>query len=238
MKKSKRILAKGLVFLPVILFLACGGGGGGNCSDNDKDGYGQNCALGTDCDDTNPLIHPNAPESACNDIDDNCDKTEDEEEVVIFADDDLKSVIKTALSLSGDTILNTDLCGLEYLNANTKNISDLTGIEYCTALAVLYLNSNQISDISPLAYLTNLSELYLQSNTIDDISVLEGLTELYRLELQNNQITDITPLLNNLGIGTGDYVYLNGNLLDADDCDEIEGLVFKGVNISHSLICP
>src|SRR5207245_396329 len=46
------------------------------CVDNDHDGY---CATGpgADCDDTNPSIHPNAPE-LCNGIDDNCNGSIDE----------------------------------------------------------------------------------------------------------------------------------------------------------------
>ena len=46
------------------------------CVDADLDGY---CAtgLGADCDDTNPQIHPNAPE-LCNGLDDDCDGQIDE----------------------------------------------------------------------------------------------------------------------------------------------------------------
>lgn len=47
------------------------------CVDNDNDGYGDNCALGPDCNDNNPNIYPNASE-ACNSVDDNCNSQTDE----------------------------------------------------------------------------------------------------------------------------------------------------------------
>lgn len=48
-----------------------------NCIDNDSDGYGQNCALGNDCNDANDIIYPNRGEM-CNNIDDDCDSSIDE----------------------------------------------------------------------------------------------------------------------------------------------------------------
>jgi hypothetical protein len=45
----------------------------GCCPDSDGDGY----ARCTDCDDTNPLVHPGAPE-ICNGVDDNCSGQTDE----------------------------------------------------------------------------------------------------------------------------------------------------------------
>jgi len=51
-----------------------------SCIDNDKDGYGQNCALGTDCNDNNNKINPSSQE-ACNNIDDNCNNQTDENNI-------------------------------------------------------------------------------------------------------------------------------------------------------------
>ncbi|MFA5059773.1 MAG: right-handed parallel beta-helix repeat-containing protein [Candidatus Omnitrophota bacterium] len=46
------------------------------CIDNDKDGFGQNCVLGDDCDDNDHYIHPNASE-VYDDRDNNCNDVKD-----------------------------------------------------------------------------------------------------------------------------------------------------------------
>jgi len=81
-------------------------------------------------------------------------------------------------------------------------------------LKKIYFNYNQIEDISPLANLTKLTFLYLDYNQIEDISVIENLVNLIRLRLRHNKIKDILPLVNNKGLGPGDYVSLSGNPLN------------------------
>ncbi|MBW1807037.1 MAG: hypothetical protein JRJ87_02500 [Deltaproteobacteria bacterium] len=55
-----------------------GDGGTTDCIDLDEDGYGKNCALGTDCDDNDRLVHPGAPEICHDNIDNDCDGLTDE----------------------------------------------------------------------------------------------------------------------------------------------------------------
>ena len=86
------------------------------------------------------------------------------------------------------------LQSLTKLDASSKNISDLTGLENCVNLTELYLGGNKISDISALSGLTQLEKLGLGSNQIADVSDLAGLSALSELYLSRNQITNISSL--------------------------------------------
>ena len=50
------------------------------CGDDDGDGYEDDFCGGTDCDDSDPTVHPLAAEIACDWVDNNCDGTIDGEE--------------------------------------------------------------------------------------------------------------------------------------------------------------
>lgn len=112
--------------------------------------------------------------------------------VVEFPDYNLNLVIRGAAGVLEGDIHASDLMEIPEIDARDSNIADLSGLEYCINLTVLNLNNNYISDVSPLS----------------------GLTNLYLLSLQNNRIVDIMPLANNLGLGEGDIISLNGNPLD------------------------
>jgi internalin A len=89
-----------------------------------------------------------------------------------------------------------ELSTVEFLDLNSKQISDLRPLSPLTNLQFLHLSENQISDIRPLSSLTNLRVLYLHRNQVRDISSLSTLTNLLLLNLWRNQISDITPLSN------------------------------------------
>ncbi len=128
------------------------------------------------------------------------------EQPVHFPDANLESAVEEALGISDPT--PTDMLSLTFLNADSRGIVDLTGLQSATNLTTLLLWDNQISDIWPIAGLTNLTHLFLGNNQIMDISALSGLTNLTSLFLNGNQITDISPLsgLTNL---TGLYLWDN-----------------------------
>ena len=155
-------------------------------------------------------------------------------EAVTFLDPNLEAAVREAIATPEGPIYPSDLEGLTYLSASGKNITDLTGLEYCTSLTELYLGDNQISDISPLANLTNLTHLGLGGNQISDISSLANLTKLTRLELWTNQISDISPLVDNMGLGAGDYVHLKWNPLSSDSINTyIPQLQARGVTVVY-----
>ena len=155
----------------------------------------------------------------------------------------LRAAIENALGvppgtpIAPQTMLTAALTRLEARNAN---ISDLTGLEYATNLKHLWLSGknisamsvlatnqicfltnlksldlagNPISDTLPLTGLTQLTRLYLSHTSISDISALAGLTNLTDLRLEYSKILDLSPLVANTGLGSGDYVYVQGNPL-------------------------
>jgi len=137
-------------------------------------------------------------------------------EIVTFVDPTLEQAVRSALRIpKGQPITRSDMARLGSLDAHKRSIQNLSGLEYAINLQWLDLYSNQISDISPLANLTNLQVLYLDSN----------------------QISDISPLVSNLGLGQGDVVWLESNLLDltpgSDDMQNIQILQNRGVIVYY-----
>gem|GEM_PF-542526 len=111
---------------------------------------------------------------------------------VYIPDPGLKAGIEQALGKSDPSA--DDMLLLTHLSAGSRQIEDLTGIEYATNLQSLYLASNRITDLQPLSGLYNLCELDLSRNQISDIAALRGLVNLENLDLDYNRIADIQPL--------------------------------------------
>ena len=178
------------------------------------------------------------------------------EEPVYFPDADLEEAIREEIGKPTGDIYPSDLAEPLDLNASSRNISDLTGLEHCASLRWLFLNdnqisdispltnltdlivldldSNQISDISPLVNLTGLLNLYLDSNQISDISPLANLTSLVYINFNDNQISDISPLVENEGLSEGDEVRLYENPLSSASINTyIPQLEARGVTVVY-----
>ena len=113
---------------------------------------------------------------------------------VDIPDHNLEAAMLDALNRAEGPVNEEELANLWSLDASSRGISDLAGIEYCANLESLRLNDNQISNIEKLANLIDLSDLHLYDNQISDLSPLRSLTALQYLWLWNNQISDISPL--------------------------------------------
>ena len=114
--------------------------------------------------------------------------------VVTFPDPGLEAAIREAIVKPTGDILESDLVGLTTLDAASRAISDLTGIEHCASLQSLDLSFNQISDLASLSGLTALTTLDLSDNQSSNLAPLAGLTALTRLGLWSNQISNLAPL--------------------------------------------
>ena len=145
------------------------------------------------------------------------------------------------LNLSGNQISNisalANLTKLQSLGLIGNQISDISLLANLTNLQGLGLSGNQISNISALANLTKLQSLALSANQIRDISPLVNLINLQYLDLIGNQINEISPLVSNNGLGQGDVVHLENNLLDltpgSDDMKNIQILQNRGVTVYY-----
>ncbi len=116
--------------------------------------------------------------------------------VINFPDPNLESAVRERIDKPTGDIYDTDVDTLLSCAFTDKNILDLTGLEYFTALKELYLDKNQLADLTSLTSLTNLELLELGSNQLSDISPLANLTKLRRLDLYNNGLVDLSALTN------------------------------------------
>ena len=167
----------------------------------------------------------------------------------------------TRLWLSGNQIVDVSplagLTSLTYLNLGQNGIADVSPLAGMRSVTHLRLDYNAIVDIEPLAGLTSLAELYLLGNEIADVRPLAGLTSVEMLELQGNEVADISPLsglrslttldlaynaiadvgplVENTGLGNGDFVDLEGNWLSARSREaHIPTLLQRGVEVEFS----
>ncbi len=116
---------------------------------------------------------------------------------VHIPDPNLRAAIAEALGKSPNASITVEeIERLERFEAGSRDIQDLTGIQFATNLMRLNLRDNQISDLSLLAGLINLRELWLTSNPISDISALRGLINLTELRAASTLVSDISPVRN------------------------------------------
>jgi internalin A len=135
----------------------------------------------------------------------------EKEEPVTITDTGLEAAIRTARHITKRPIYPSDLRKLTSLEAEAENVSDLTGLEYCTGLTKLFLSDNQIDDISPVTSFTRLMYLDLSGNQMDDISPVANLTNLTYLDVSGNQMDDISPVANLTNLT---YLDVSGNQME------------------------
>ncbi len=112
---------------------------------------------------------------------------------ISFPDPNLEEAVREAIDKPAGSIVQSDLAELTTLD-DVGLVEDLSGLEHCTNLRILYIVVSEIEDLSPLAGLTSLTRLTLEDCKITDISALSGLYQLEYLNLDDNQISDVSPL--------------------------------------------
>jgi len=168
--------------------------------------------------------------------------------IVSFPDPGLDAAIRQAIDKPDGDIYDTDLAGLTTLNAASRGISNLDGLEYCTSLTKLHLWVNRITSVdvgavtglTGLTYLdlninllssidvrplTNLTHLSLNANQLTEIDV-SALTSLTHLDLSSNQLTDV-----DVSALTGlTDLNLSSNQLTKIDVSDLTGLTYLNLS--------
>ena len=167
----------------------------------------------------------------------------------------------TGLWLSGSALTEVSalsgLTNLKSLDLTNNTITDVAPLSGLSSLITLSLSHNEITEVTPVSGLTNLKSLDFTNNEITDIAPLSGLSSLTTLNLSHNEITDVTPLsgltylrwlyldsncltniealTSNTGLGSGDYISLEWNALDADTlADDVTALRDRGATVEVS----
>ncbi|MEW5804049.1 MAG: leucine-rich repeat domain-containing protein [bacterium] len=117
--------------------------------------------------------------------------------IIIFADQHLEGAVRDALGV-GETEPITEGMALTLtsLDASSRGIEQVDGLEYCTNLTELNLANNSITSVGPLSGLPSLSKLSLFNNFITDINPIGNISGLKWLNLGNNLISNIGGLSN------------------------------------------
>jgi internalin A len=110
--------------------------------------------------------------------------------------------------------------------------ADITGFASLAQLTDLDVRDNLgIANLTPLTAMTQLVSLFVGYTSVADITPLQGLTNLQRVHLNGTLVDDISALLNNSGLGSGDFVDLSDT---AVTCADAAALAAKGVSVTQT----
>lgn len=111
-----------------------------------------------------------------------------------FPDSNLRNALASSLGINENAYF--DPYNVYTLYLNSKNISNIRGLDYFVNLSTLYVTNNpSLTDLTPLSNLTSLQ--YLYANNCDIIYLPKNLTYLSAIEINNNpNLMDLTPLSN------------------------------------------
>lgn len=115
---------------------------------------------------------------------------------VAFVDPNLEQAVREALDLPFPIPLTPeDLAGLTSLDAWSRGITNLSGLEAAANLDSLTLTENlAIADFTPLAALFKLRYLELNNCAISNLAFIAALPVLEQLHVWGGAFTDLSPL--------------------------------------------
>ena len=116
-------------------------------------------------------------------------------QLVDIPDPNLRLAITETLNLTaGAEITQQHMNQLTQLEAASRGILNLTGLEHAKNIFALNISFNDVVDISPVAHLHKLRYFHAVGNRIADIAPIRNLNRLEFLDLHHNVILDHTPV--------------------------------------------
>ena len=116
-------------------------------------------------------------------------------QLVDIPDPNLRLAITETLNLTaGAEITQQHMNQLTQLEAASRGILNLTGLEHAKNIFALNISFNDVVDISPVAHLHKLRYFHAVRNRIADITPLRNLDRLEFLDIYGNVIIDHTPV--------------------------------------------
>ena len=104
-----------------------------------------------------------------------------------FPDTNFRNYLHEQEYGTDNIITSSEIAGITSLLVALKDISDLTGIRYFTALKSLYCGGNQLTSLD-VSHNTALEGLYCSNNQLTALDLTQN-TALTRLECDHNQLT-------------------------------------------------
>ncbi|MCL2004178.1 MAG: S-layer homology domain-containing protein [Oscillospiraceae bacterium] len=146
--------------------------------------------------------------------------------VITFPDANFEAAVRELIGKPTGDILTSDVSEITWLSVDGREIEDLTGIEYFTALTYLWVDNNQLTtlDLRQNTALTDLQAVNNQLTTLD----LSNNTVLTWLEVRRNQLTTL-DLSNNTVLT---WLEVRRNQLTTLDLSRNTALT--GLNVSNN----
>ena len=106
-----------------------------------------------------------------------------------FPDENFRQYVKKFDTNGNDSLSPQEIADAKEIEVVNKSISDLTGIEYFTALTSLYCSGNQLTELD-VSKNTKLTDLYCNNNDLTSLNV-SGCTKLTSLNCSSNRLTSL-----------------------------------------------
>ncbi|WP_271005084.1 LapB repeat-containing protein [Listeria seeligeri] len=157
-----------------------------------------------------------------------------------FPDEAFAKVIALQVTGSDDTsqvVTQTQLDSVTTLDASSKNITDVTGINELANLTSINLSENQLTSIAPITGLSALSIINLSDNLLNsvDLTSAQNLPNLSSLNLSDNPTITKISIVDQPKLATVDASITNGqsSLLKEINLSNLPQLTLAGKNFSN-----